>query len=111
MIRGLASLSLLLVAVAPLSAQAPELVKKLTVGPAALPALALKYQFLPELRDTTPGNAALFYMMNLYKEAFVYYRMGYASALAWALFAVGLIITIALFASAKRWVYYASEER
>jgi multiple sugar transport system permease protein len=58
-----------------------------------------------------PGNAALFYMMNLYKEAFVYYRMGYASALAWALFAVGLIITIALFASAKRWVYYASEER
>jgi hypothetical protein len=61
MIRGLASLSLLLVAVAPLSAQAPELVKKLTVGPAALPALALKYQFLPELRDTTPGNAALFY--------------------------------------------------
>ena len=58
-----------------------------------------------------PGNAALFYMMNLYKEAFVYYRMGYASALAWALFAVGLIVTIALFASAKRWVYYASEER
>jgi multiple sugar transport system permease protein len=58
-----------------------------------------------------PGNAALFYMMNLYKEAFVYYRMGYASALAWALFAVGLMVTIALFASAKRWVYYASEER
>jgi multiple sugar transport system permease protein len=58
-----------------------------------------------------PGNAALFYMMNLYKEAFVYYRMGYASALAWALFAVGLVVTIALFASAKRWVYYASEER
>jgi multiple sugar transport system permease protein len=58
-----------------------------------------------------PGNAALFYMMNLYKEAFVYYRMGYASALAWALFAVGLVVTIALFSSAKRWVYYASEER
>jgi multiple sugar transport system permease protein len=58
-----------------------------------------------------PGNAALFYMMNLYKEAFVYYRMGYASALAWALFVVGLLVTIALFASAKRWVYYASEER
>ena len=30
-----------------------------------------------------PNNAALFYMMNLYKEAFVYYNMGYASALAW----------------------------
>jgi len=57
-----------------------------------------------------PDNAALFYMMNLYKEAFVYYNMGYASALAWALFGVGLLVTIGLFASAKRWVYYASGE-
>ncbi len=54
-----------------------------------------------------PNNAALFYMMNLYKEAFVYYNMGYASALAWALFFVGLVVTIGLFASARRWVYYA----
>jgi multiple sugar transport system permease protein len=54
-----------------------------------------------------PDNAALFYMMNLYKEAFVYYNMGYASALAWGLFAVGLAVTIGLFASARRWVYYA----
>lgn len=54
-----------------------------------------------------PNNAALFYMMNLYKEAFVYYNMGYASALAWALFGVGLAITIGLFTTAKRWVYYA----
>jgi multiple sugar transport system permease protein len=54
-----------------------------------------------------PDNAALFYMMNLYKEAFVYYNMGYASALAWGLFVVGLLVTIALFASARRWVYYA----
>jgi multiple sugar transport system permease protein len=54
-----------------------------------------------------PNNAALFYMMNLYKEAFVYYNMGYASALAWGLFIVGLAVTIGLFASARRWVYYA----
>jgi ABC-type sugar transport system permease subunit len=54
-----------------------------------------------------PNNSALFYMMNLYKEAFVYYNMGYASALAWGLFAVGLAITIGLFTTAKRWVYYA----
>jgi multiple sugar transport system permease protein len=45
--------------------------------------------------------------MNLYKEAFVYYNMGYASALAWGLFAVGLAVTIGLFAFARRWVYYA----
>jgi multiple sugar transport system permease protein len=57
-----------------------------------------------------PDNAALFYMMNLYKEAFVYYNMGYASALAWGLFMVGLVVTIGLFAGAKRWVYYAGGE-
>jgi len=57
-----------------------------------------------------PNNSALFYMMNLYKEAFVYYNMGYASALAWGLFLVGLIVTVGLFATAKRWVYYAGGE-
>jgi multiple sugar transport system permease protein len=58
-----------------------------------------------------PNNSALFYMMNLYKEAFVYYHMGYASALAWGLFMVGLAITLALFMSARRWVYYAGGDR
>jgi multiple sugar transport system permease protein len=58
-----------------------------------------------------PNNSALFYMMNLYKEAFVYYNMGYASALAWGLFIVGLAVTIALFASARKWVYYAGGDR
>ena len=58
-----------------------------------------------------PNNSALFYMMNLYKEGFVYYHMGYASALAWGLFIVGLAITIGLFASARRWVYYAGGDR
>jgi multiple sugar transport system permease protein len=58
-----------------------------------------------------PNNSALFYMMNLYKEAFVYYHMGYASALAWGLFMVGLAVTIALFMSARRWVYYAGGDR
>jgi multiple sugar transport system permease protein len=58
-----------------------------------------------------PDNAALFYMMNLYREAFVYYNMGYASALAWGLFIVGLLVTLGLFASAKRWVYYAGGDK
>jgi multiple sugar transport system permease protein len=58
-----------------------------------------------------PDNAALFYMMNLYRQAFQYYEMGYASALAWGLFAVGLLVTAALFASARHWVYYAGGDR
>jgi multiple sugar transport system permease protein len=58
-----------------------------------------------------PNNSALFYMMNLYKEAFVYYNMGYASALAWGMFGVGLVVTIGLFATARRWVYYAGGDK
>jgi len=61
MIRGFACLTLLVGAVSPLAAQSPSLPKKLVVAPAALPSPALKYQLLPDLRDTTPGNGALFY--------------------------------------------------
>ena len=44
------------------SAEPPDLpVTKLTVSPAAAPVPALKYELLPELRDSTPGNAALLY--------------------------------------------------
>lgn len=54
-----------------------------------------------------PGDSALFYMYNLYREAFVYYNMGYAATLAWGMFVVALLVTIGLFATARRWVYYA----
>lgn len=60
--------------------------------------------------NSGPDNAALFYMLNLYKEAFVYYNMGYASTLAWGMFLVALAVTVGLFASARRWVYYAGGE-
>jgi hypothetical protein len=61
MMRGLAGLTLLAAIASPVAAQAPPQVKKLTVAPAAPPSPALKYKLLPELRDMTPGNAALFY--------------------------------------------------
>jgi ABC-type sugar transport system permease subunit len=58
-----------------------------------------------------PDNSALFYMMNLYKEAFVYYNMGYASTLAWGMFIIALGVTVGLFASARSWVYYAGGDQ
>lgn len=58
-----------------------------------------------------PNNASLLYMVNLYRESFVYFQMGYASTLAWAMFLVALVVTITLFAGARRWVYYAGGER
>ncbi len=52
----------LLLAAGSVSAEGPELpVKRLTLHPAAAPSPALKYALLPELRDESPGNAALGY--------------------------------------------------
>jgi multiple sugar transport system permease protein len=56
-----------------------------------------------------PGNSALFYVLYTYRNAFGYFKNGYASALAWALFVVVLLLTLILFLSQKRWVYYEVE--
>ena len=58
-----------------------------------------------------PDDAGLFYMLMLYKEAFVYFNTGKASALAWILFVGCFAITQIMFATARRWVYYAGETR
>ncbi|NPV81570.1 MAG: sugar ABC transporter permease [Firmicutes bacterium] len=53
-----------------------------------------------------PHYASLFYVLYLYQHAFQYFRMGYASALAWVLFLIILILTLAIFRSSSLWVYY-----
>jgi multiple sugar transport system permease protein len=58
-----------------------------------------------------PNHATLFINLNLFNEAFVYSRMGYGAAIAWLLFAVVLVLTIALFWLARKRVYYAGGER
>jgi multiple sugar transport system permease protein len=57
-----------------------------------------------------PGGATMFFTIHLYKTAFVFKDMGYGSALAWMLFVLAFIITLALFLSARYWVYYSSGE-
>jgi multiple sugar transport system permease protein len=53
-----------------------------------------------------PGNAALFYIMYLFNQAFSYFRMGYASALAWIIFVIIVFFTAVQFWLSRRWVYY-----
>lgn len=53
-----------------------------------------------------PNYASYFYVLHLYQHAFQYFRMGYASALAWVLFCIILVITIVMFKLSNRWVYY-----
>ncbi|HJT77144.1 MAG TPA: hypothetical protein VJ739_08080 [Gemmataceae bacterium] len=61
--HGLTYLAVLLAAAVPAAAQPPAGAQpvKLTLSPAAAPSPALKYELLPELKDQTPGNAALEY--------------------------------------------------
>jgi len=56
-----------------------------------------------------PGNATMVFALYLYNNAFKFYKMGYASALAWVLFAIVLLVTLLQFKLAGRWVYYESE--
>jgi ABC-type sugar transport system permease subunit/ABC-type glycerol-3-phosphate transport system substrate-binding protein len=53
-----------------------------------------------------PDESSLFYVLNLYRQAFEFHKMGYASALAWILFLLVLTLTMTVFAGAKRLVYY-----
>ena len=49
-------------------------------------------------------------VMYLFKIAFMYFKMGYASALAWILFAIILALTAFQLKMAPRWVYYEAEK-
>ena len=53
-----------------------------------------------------PVNSTLFYTLYLYQEAFSFFRMGYASALAWVLLALVGVFTAFSFFTSKYWVHY-----
>jgi multiple sugar transport system permease protein len=55
------------------------------------------------------GDAALFYVIYLFRNAFEFFEMGYASALAWVLFIVILLITLVQIRVSQRFVYYEGE--
>jgi len=58
-----------------------------------------------------PHNATLFFMLYLYRNAFQFFKMGYASVLAWILFVYILILTALVFRSSQLWVFYSGEQR
>jgi multiple sugar transport system permease protein len=53
-----------------------------------------------------PLYATYFYNLNLYEKAFRWQFMGLASAMAWLMFAIILVLTLILFRSSDAWVYY-----
>jgi multiple sugar transport system permease protein len=53
-----------------------------------------------------PQDSTYFYSLYLYNRAWKYLDMGYASAMAWMLFLVIVVLTAVVFRTQKRWVHY-----
>jgi multiple sugar transport system permease protein len=56
-----------------------------------------------------PSNQTLFLVLYVYRQAFQFLQLGYASALCWVLFVIILLFTAVQFRAAGRWVYYEGE--
>lgn len=70
------------------------------------------YVMLTGYRETAsggPGNSMLFYSLRLFHQAFYYYDMGSASAMAWLLFLATCLITLLLFKTSSKWVFYGED--
>lgn len=61
--------------------------------------------------NTTYSNdAALFYVIYLFRQAFEYLNMGFASAMAWLLFAIIMAITAIQYVVGRKLVFYEGED-
>lgn len=56
-----------------------------------------------------PVNSTYVFALHLYKNAFVYNKFGYASALAWVLFLIILVLSITVINTSKKWVHYSED--
>jgi multiple sugar transport system permease protein len=61
------------------------------------------------LTEGGPNKATEFYGIYLYRNAFVFFKMGYASALAWLLFLIVVAFTVVVLRTSARWVYYGGQ--
>jgi multiple sugar transport system permease protein len=63
------------------------------------------------MTDGGPRFATLSYVLYTYQNAFSYFKMGQASAMAWMMFLVVLTLTILVFKSSPMWIHYEAERR
>lgn len=59
----------------------------------------------------SPGTSTMFFVIYYYQQAFTYLHLGYASAMAFMLFVLVMIITVVLLKSSSGWVYYENEQQ
>ena len=56
-------------------------------------------------------DAALFYAIYLFRQSFEFFHLGYASAMAWLLFVITMIITLVNVVASKRFVFYQGAQK
>ena len=61
------------------------------------------------ITDGGPQNATRFYSLFIYEKGFRDFQMGYASALAWVLFAFILVVSLLIFRTLGKMVYYEEQ--
>ena len=59
----------------------------------------------------SPGTSTMFFVIYYYQQAFTYLHLGDASAMAFLLFVLVMIITVVLLRSSSGWVYYENEQQ
>lgn len=57
-----------------------------------------------------PVRSTEFYVLYLYNNGFKFFKMGYASAMAWVLFLIVMVVSLITFKTSARWVYYGGQE-
>lgn len=62
--------------------------------------------FFGQMQSGAGESAALFYVIYLFRQAFEFLNIGYASAMAWLLFVITLVLTFIQLRVSRRWVYY-----
>jgi len=63
------------------------------------------------ITDGGPLKSTYLLPLYIYDKAFKSFDMGYASAIAWILFVIIMVLTLIAFWSSKKWVYYAGDKR
>lgn len=66
---------------------------------------------MSENGDGGPANSMLFFNLHMWKNAFEYFNMGYASGMAWVLFLLISILTFIHMKFGKKWVHYGGSDK
>ncbi|MBF8186991.1 sugar ABC transporter permease [Nonomuraea sp. K274] len=64
------------------------------------------YTLILIMTEGGPANSTTVLGLYIYRHAFVYFDMGYAAALSWAMFVIVIAVTLIQFGLARRWVHY-----